>query len=90
MPILHVASAEGDHQPGHILRAARGDQQVHMVRHEHVAMQGNLGRLHRFAQPMQEAVVILLCEEARFAIVPAQHDVQRLTREMDAGSALHA
>ena len=53
-------------------------------------MQGNLGRLHRFAQPMQEAVVILLGEEARFAIVPAQHDVQRLTREMDARSAWHA
>lgn len=50
-------------------------------------MQGNLGRLHRFAQPMQEVVVILLSEEARFAIVPAQHHVQRLTREMDAGSA---
>jgi hypothetical protein len=35
-------------------------------------------------------MIILFAEEARFAVVPALHDVQRYAIEMDAGAAGHA
>ena len=44
----------------------------------------------RLTEPVQVAVVILFAEKARFAVMAALYDVQRLAGEMDARAAGHA
>jgi hypothetical protein len=39
---------------------------------------------------MEIDLIVFFAKEARFAVVPALHDVQRDTIKMDAGAAGHA
>jgi len=48
-------------------------------------MQGALFLVQRFAQLVQVGVVVLFGKEARLAVVPALHDVQRDSVDVDAG-----
>ena len=74
--MLHIPPPHGNQHAGHPLRCLRGDQQVHMIGHEHVGVQFASCLGERFLQPMQVALVIRLAKEARLAIVAALHDMQ--------------
>ena len=60
-----------------------------MVGHQGVGVQGAVCLGQGVFQPVQVGVVVLLGEEAGFAVVAALHDVQGLTIEVDAGAAGH-
>ena len=56
-----------------------------MIGHQCIGMKLTFVVCQRFTQPLQEAGVVLLTKEAWLAVVPALHDVERDTIELDAG-----
>ena len=61
-----------------------------VVGHQRVGVKRAVLFLQRFAQPVEVCLIILFAEEARFAVVPALHEVQRHAIKMDARAAAHA
>lgn len=86
---LHVAPAKGDDEPRDSFGALGCDKQVDVVRHQRVGMKRAPLFLQGFAQPVEVGLVVLFPEEARFAVMPALHDVQGNSVEMDAGASGH-
>jgi len=86
---LHVASAEGDDEFGDGCGIGGGDEQVHVVGHQDIGVQGAMFFVQGFVKPVQVGVVVLFGEEARLAVVTALHDVQRDVVEVDSGAAWH-
>ncbi len=60
-----------------------------MVGHQRVGVKRALLFLQGFPQPVEVGLIIFFAKEARFAVVPALHDVQRYAIKMDAGAAGH-
>jgi len=60
-----------------------------VVGHQRVGVKRAVLFLQRFAQPVEVGLIIFFAKEARFAVVPALHDVQRHTVKMDARAAGH-
>ena len=60
-----------------------------MVGHEHVGVEGGVGVCQCVTQPAEIGVVIVVAEEARFAVVPSLHEVQGYIAQMKAGSTRH-
>lgn len=87
--VLHVTPTDGDDEVGHGFCVLWREQQVYVVGHEGVGMQGEVFFAQGFAQPVQVSVVVFFCEEAGLAIVSSLHDVQRNGIEMDALAAGH-
>ena len=67
-----------------------GRTQVDVVGHQRAGVKRAPLFLQRFDQPVEAGLIILFAKEARFAVVPALHDVQRYAIKMDAGAAEHA
>ena len=63
----------------------RRQKQVDVVGHQRVGVKRALLFLQRFAQPVEVCLIIFFAKEARLAVVPALHDVQRYAIKMDAG-----
>lgn len=85
--VLHVAPAQGDDEPRDALGALGRDKQMDVVRHEGVGMKRAPLLLQGFAQPVEVGLVVLFSEEAGFAVMPALHDVQGYSAEVDAGAS---
>ena len=60
-----------------------------MVCHQGVGVKHAPLFLQGFAQPVEVGLVVLFSEEARFAVMPALHDVQGYSVEVDAGASGH-
>ena len=75
--VLNVAPSERHHQIRNRRNVGRGDQQMHVIRHQTIRMQSHAARAEREAQPVQVSAVVLQVKEAAPAIVSALHDVQR-------------
>lgn len=87
--MLHVPSAD-DYQQ---VRDERGlswrQQQVNVIRHQCVCVQCTLRVAKGSPEPMQVDAVVGVGKEARFAVVPALHDVQGNIVQVNARSARH-
>ena len=72
----HVSPPQSLHHPGQCLGVSRRGQQVDVVGHQHVTMDGNIMRARGIAQAIEiKAVVLRRCEDPR-AIVSALDEVQ--------------
>ena len=71
----------------HAVRRLRRHQQVHVVRHQHVAVNG-AAVLGRRGKPIAVARIISLIEEDCRAIIPALDDVQGLIRKKSSARAV--
>ncbi len=85
--VLHVAATQRHDEAVHRLRRQWREQQVHMVGHQHIRVQFTARGFQRLTEPVPIAQVVVLAEEARIAVVPALHDVQRYVGEMDSWAA---
>jgi hypothetical protein len=65
-------------------------QEVHMVVHEHIAVQLAIVVVEGFFQPVQVALVTFNAQEAGFSVVGALDDVERDVIELDARAAGHS
>ena len=87
--VLHVAPAKGDDEPRDGFGALGRDKEMDVVCHQGVGMKRATLFLQGFAQPVEVGLVVLFSEEAGFAVMPALHDVQGYSVEMDAGASGH-
>ena len=62
---------------------------MHVIGHQYIGVQRAICFLQRFAEPMEVALVVLLREKARLAIVAPLDDVEGNAIEVDAGAAGH-
>lgn len=80
--VLDIALPEVLHQERCTGGFGGGEQQVHVIGHEHVRVDGAAEALREFAQVVPVEEVVFLGEEAHATVVAALDDVQR-----DTGSA---
>ena len=62
---------------------------MNVVGHQNIGVQLALSFAQGLAEPVQLAAVVFFSKEARFAIVPALHDVQRYAIKVDARTTGH-
>ena len=87
--VLDVASAERLHELGGAFGGLRCDEQMDMVGHEGVGVDGAAPVGSRFLQPAEVAVAVLLGKEAGLAIDASLHEVLRNIGKLDARAAGH-
>lgn len=87
--VLDVAAANGLHEPGYAVLGFRRYQQMNVVGHEHVGMNGAVPIGSRFLEPMEVAVIILLGEETGLSINAALDDMLGQSGQFDAGATGH-
>src|SRR5688572_21935985 len=79
--IQDIGSAEVAHQQPTSLRTRRGDQEMHVVRHEAVSMHLALVLHRELPQGAEVSQVVAVMRKARVAVVSALNDVQRHIRK---------
>ena len=87
--VLHVATTDGLHEARGGCGFSGGHQEVHVVGHEDVGVDGTAPIASRLFEPVEVAVVVLFSEKAGLAIDAALDDVQRGFGELDAGATGH-
>src|SRR5262249_25913241 len=90
--VRQIAGVDGGdvgHEPRRAPRALRGEEQVHVVAHERVGVDG--ARLPRGASAKRREVggAVLRAGKTGAALAPALHDVQRGVSLLGAGKARH-
>jgi len=70
-------------------RIDRGYQQVHMVWHQNIAMQGHSDIHRRLGQQVPELQIVALASKDALSIVPPMHDVGWRTRDEMAMRSWH-
>jgi hypothetical protein len=79
--VAQVATAERLHGARQAVGAARRHQQVHVVGHQHIGVNGAAAGGGRIREPTAVAVIVGHGKEDRLAIVAALNDMQRLVRQ---------
>lgn len=87
--VSHVSATERLHHACHLATRQRGDQQVHVVGHQHVGVDAAVLAPGDVAQILQIADVVDVGEEARLAVVAALDDVLGDAGKVDTGLAGH-
>ncbi len=87
--VLDVAAPERLNQTRRGARFRRCQQQMDVIGHQGVGVDGAATSASRLFQPMEIAVVIFIGKKARLAVDAALNDVQRVVGEKDAGAAGH-
>jgi hypothetical protein len=80
MPVIHVrhvAATKILHRPADALRIVRRQQQVNVIGHQHIGMDGAVPALHSLRQPLQIDPPVVVLEEDRLPIVAPLHDMGR-------------
>ena len=85
----NVAAPQRLHQPTDPVVSRRSDQQVHMVGHQHICVQGAALLCQSPADLGQEEAAVAVVEEDRLPIVAALDDVVGLAGEHQARGAGH-
>ena len=67
----------------------RGDQQMHVIGHQHIGMDSAIVSPGRFGEPVAIEGVIFVRKENGFAVVAALDDVQRLIAQKIASEPRH-
>ena len=82
-------AAQHLHHSAHRANFRRRDQQAHVVVHQHVRMQFDIGDGQLLAQQFQVVDAVNVVQEARQAVVAALHDVLRNSGQVQARLAGH-
>lgn len=85
----YVVAAKTLHQCACRARVWRGEQQVHVVVHQHPAMQLATGVVQGIGQQVQVGAAVQVIQEAGQAVVAALHDVLRDAVQIEAGLSGH-
>ena len=73
--VLHVTPARRLHQARRRIIFCRGEQQMHVVGHQRIGVDGTAAIARRLFEPMEVALIVLLGEEAGLAVDAALDDV---------------
>ena len=84
-----VAPTERLHGAGQALSAAGRHQQMQVVGHQDIGMDGAVMNRRRFGKPCMQAPVIVSAKEDRLAVVAALDHVQRLIGQEIAAEPCH-
>jgi hypothetical protein len=85
----HIASPQGLQRPGQAVLALRGDEQVHMVGHQHIGVHPHAMQSGRLAQCVEVAAPVLVVDKHRLPVVaPLQQVVERIGQD-ESGLAGH-
>lgn len=87
--VAHVAATERLHQRRRRARVLAGQQQMHMVGHQHIGMHGDAELERQLPQVLQIARPVDVGEEARLPIIAPLHDVLGNTGKIQSGLAWH-
>ena len=82
-------AAQHLHHSAHRANFRRRDQQAHVVVHQHVRMQSDIGDGQRLAQQFQIVDAVKVVQKAGQAVVAALHDVLRYTGQVQSRLAGH-
>lgn len=85
----YITTAQRLHHLRRRARLVRRDQQMHVVCHKNVGMQGAVESLGGFAELLQVAKVVTVCGEARLAVNATLDHVLRYTGQVEAGQSSH-
>jgi len=83
MPVVepsNKASSERLHRAAKGLVCRRRDQQMDVIRHQHIGMHRKLVLARDFRKPVQIATMISIVDEDRLPVVSSLYDVVRLSR----------
>jgi hypothetical protein len=69
--------------------SSRREQQVYMIGHQHIGVDGAAAIASRLFEPMEVALIVLLGKEAWLAVDAALNDVQRVVGKQNAGATWH-
>lgn len=87
--MLHIALAEQLHHPSRSIRFAWRQQEMDVIRHQHIGVDGAAGALCAKLQLIEIEAIIVICEKTGLAVVAALDDVKRNPGERDASAARH-
>ena len=87
--VAHVTTAGGLHQARNALDVARRDQQMHVVGHEDVSMDGTAVTTARLEERVVQIRVVVVREEDGSAVVATLDEVQRHVGQYQTGQSGH-
>ena len=87
--MLHIALAEQFHQVSYDIRLSWRQQQMHVIRHQHIGMDGATGALRAQSQLVEIEKIVVIREETGLAVVAALDDVKRNIGKRNARTTWH-
>ena len=77
------------HHAGHTLISLRGCQQVKVIAHQHIGMNGHAKRAGLLVQQIQKSLKVASGNKYRLPVIAALNDVMWVTGERQTGKACH-